>query len=360
MHKHKIKSLSGQRNPRVVKRVAKRKRHFCGAKSFKILCYNMFMNIPITQSKEWQKLQDDLGETSFFEKTPDYQYLAILTSRPTGNYLYLPYGPVYRDKAGFKKALKSLTDLAKKHGAIFIRVEPQDPNFASYAPKNTQKTKDLSPQDTWKLDLAPDKATLLTNFSQGTRTRYNTYAKKGLSVECTRDTANIKYLVDLQNKLFKTKNLNTFGEEYLKAELSQPFAMLYLVRYHSPEGNEIDENMPQDGQVLAASLFFDYQDTRYYMQSAADIEYKKLPATVALLTTAIFDAKEQGIKNFDFWGIAPEGAPDSHPWKGFTKFKQSFGGEPVHYAGTYDIILNPLKYHLYHSFRKINRFIRKH
>ena len=52
------------------------------------------MNIPITQSKAWQTLQEDLGETSFFEKTEDYQYLAILTRRPGGNYLYLPYGPV--------------------------------------------------------------------------------------------------------------------------------------------------------------------------------------------------------------------------------------------------------------------------
>ena len=96
------------------------------------------------------------------------------------------------------------------------------------------------------------------------------------------------------------------------------------------------------------------------MQSAADIDYKKLPATVALLTTALFDAKEQGIKFFDFWGIAPEGAPDSHPWKGFTRFKQSFGGAPVEYAGTYDIILKPIKYHFYQLTRQLNRFIRRH
>ena len=69
--------------------------------------------------------------------------------------------------------------------------------------------------------------------------------------------------------------------------------------------------------------------------------------------------KEQGIKHFDFWGIAPEGAPDDHPWKGFTKFKQSFGGRPVAYAGTYDIIINPFKYHLYQLVRKINQKIRK-
>ena len=318
------------------------------------------MQNPITQSQAWQKFQEDLGETSFLEQGTDYQYLAILKKTPVGNYLYLPYGPIAKDKKAFQTALKSLEALAKKHQAIFIRIEPQNPDFAKYLPANTKKTKNLNPKDTLILDITPDKATILTNFSQGTRTRYNTYAKKGLTVESTKDPAQIKHLVELQNKLFKTKNLNSFSEHYLKTELSQPFATLYLVKYHLPAGQEREENTPKDGQILAASLFFDYQDTRYYMQSAADIDYKKFPATVALLTTALFDAKEQGIKYFDFWGIAPEGAPDSHPWKGFTKFKQSFGGAPVEYAGTYDIILKPIKYHFYQLTRQLNRFIRRH
>lgn len=317
------------------------------------------MNNPITQSKEWQHLQDDLGETSFYEKEKNYQYLAILTKRPGGNYLYLPYGPVATTEQGFKNALESLQKLAKSQSAIFIRVEPISSEMAKFLPSTAKKTKDISPADTWVLDLTPDVPTLLTNFSQGTRTRYNTYAKKGLSVEVTKDPDDIKYLVALQAKLFKQKNLNTFSENYLKAELSQPFASLYLVKYHHPEGKDREEHEPADGQVLAASLFFDHDGTRYYMQSAADTEYKKFPATVALLSKAIFDAKDQGITKFDFWGIAPEGAPDSHPWAGFTKFKQSFGGYPVHYAGTYDIVLNPAKYHLYQATRRLNRLRRR-
>ena len=95
------------------------------------------------------------------------------------------------------------------------------------------------------------------------------------------------------------------------------------------------------------------------MQSAADMDYKRLPATIALLVEAIFDAKENGIKYFDFWGIAPDDAPKSHPWYGFTKFKKSFGGQPVHFAGTYDIVENPAKYHLYQLTRKINRIRRR-
>ena len=317
------------------------------------------MNIPITQSKAWQQLQQDLGETSFFEKTENYQYLAILTKRPGGNYLYLPYGPVASTEKGFQKALAALQGLAREQGAVFIRIEPVNQEMAKYLPSAAKKTKDLNPADTWVLDLTPDKATILTNFSQGTRTRYNTYTKKGLSVESTKDPAEIRHLVALQNKLFKQKNLSTFSEQYLKTELSQPFATLYLVKYHHPAGKDREEHEPADGQVLAASLFFDYDGTRYYMQSAADTDYKKLPATVALLTTAIFDAKDQGITLFDFWGIAPEDAPDDHPWKGFTKFKQSFGGRPISYAGTYDIIVNPVKYRLYQATRWLNRRLRK-
>ena len=276
-----------------------------------------------------------------------------------GNYLYLPYGPVARTQTAFKEALTSLNDLAKSEKVIFIRIEPQEPDFIRFLPKNTVKSKDLNPKDTWVLDLTPDKNTLLTNFSQGTRTRYNTFAKKGLTVTKTTDPSAIHHLVELQNRLYKAKNLNAFSENYLKTELAQPFSTLYLVKYQKPEGLESSPSLPKDGQVISASLFFDHNDTRYYMQSATDQDYKKLPATVALLTTAIFDAKEQGIKTFDFWGIAPEGSDESHPWYGFTQFKKSFGGHEVHYAGTYDIVLNRSRYRLYGKIRSLGRHLHR-
>lgn len=314
---------------------------------------------PITQSREWQRLQDDLNQTCFFEKGIDYQYLAILHSTPVGKYLYLPYGPIASDEAGFQAAIDSLMRLAKKQHAVFVRVEPQNTDFSQFLPTSSVKVKDISPADTWVLDLTADKEQIIRNFSQGTRTRFHNYMKKGLTVETTCDTEQIYHLVELQNRLFNKKHLTAYDESYLKAELRQPFSTLYLVHYNqendTTRGDSATDShaTPSDGQVLAASLFFDYGGTRYYMQSAADQDYKKLPATVALLTSAIFDAKEQGIKRFDFWGIAPDGAPASHPWHGFTEFKKSFGGEARHYAGTYDIILQPLRYRLYQFLRSI-------
>lgn len=345
------------------------------------------MKIPITQSAEWQKLQTALGEKYHFKshfepqtnsnKKPDlskskgYQYLAIRMHTPVGNYLYCPYGPYATDEQSFHDAIKDLQALGREEGDIFIRIEPKNPSFATHLPKNAKKSKDLSPKDTWLLDLTPDQSQILTNFSQGTRTRYNTYRKKGLVVERTTDPSAITHLVSLQNKLYKTKHLNSFSERYLRTELEQPFASLYLVKYDKSQdqtrqqpqphakANNTPTLYPKDGQILAASLFFDHSGTRYYMQSAADTDFKRLPATVALLTSAIFDAKEQGITTFDFWGIAPDGADKDHPWYGFTEFKKSFGGYPEHYAGTYDLVLKPAKYKLYHSTRHLGRTLHR-
>lgn len=388
---------------------------------------------PLLQSKDWQKLQDDLGETTFFEEASKYKFLAIKKKIPFGYYLYLPYGP-YLDPSATsedaKACFEKLISLAKKESAIFIRIEPQkftnnSPiqmdnlsenqkklNVAQYFNLNQKllkKTKDLNPAETWCLDLTSSVPEILTNFSQGTRTRHNNYKKKGLTVEVTKNPEDIKYLVSLQHKLAKERHIASFSEQYLKTELSQPFASLYLVRYQTPSTtlptsaknaqvknspkkadiasststklektniasstsakNALVETpskdikstkpAPKDGEIIAASLFFDYQGTRFYMQSAANLDFKHLPATVALLSHAIFTAKEDGLKTLDFWGIAPENADASHPWYGFTEFKKSFGGYEKIYAGTFDYLIDPKKYHLYSLLRKINRIKRK-
>ena len=331
------------------------------------------MQIPLQQSKKWQKLQNDLGETTFFEEENDYTILAIEKQTKFGKYLYLPYGPALHpaDQSNLKNAAessyKALEALARQKNITFIRIEPQDPKTAEFWDNlpNTKKSKDLSPKETWVLDLTPEKSAIISGFSQGTRTRFNQFAKKGLSVTTSKNPSDINYLVKLQQKLARHKNFGIFSEKYLKTELEQDFSTLYLVHFNpknaeNPPSKEPNPLFAVPGdKIIAASLFFDYEDTRFYMQSAADLDYKKLPGTVALLTTAIFDAKEKGLKKFDFWGIAPENAEKSHPWAGFTAFKKSFGGYEVDYCGTYDLVFKPVNYKLYRLARQGNRFLRK-
>ena len=333
------------------------------------------MGIPLQQTKLWHSFLTDLGETSFFHTETAFTYLAILKKTPFGDYLYCPYGPYSDTESGFKRALEALKTLAKSKSAIFIRIEPQTPQIASKAliNANAKKVLDLVPSHTMLLDLSPSEDQLIANFSQTTRNRFNTSKKRGITVTTSKNESDLAHLIKFQAGVARSRHFHAFSPKYLKTELAQPFATLYLAHFSAPTQNNTSPNSqnrtqvssisepPQDSEVVGASLFFDHADTRFYMQSGTDLDpkYKNLSANVSILGTAILDAKRKGLKFFDFWGIAPENAPKNHPWIGFTKFKKTFGGFPVAYCGTHDIILNPIKYHLYQSARKLNRLARK-
>lgn len=311
----------------------------------------MEMNIPITQSAAWQKLQDDLGEKSFLKSTDGYHYLAILKHTPAGNYLYCPYGPCYNNQKGWKAALESLKEIAREHQAIFIRIEPQDPEFKKYAPKNAKKSHDLNPKETWLLDLTGNDEELRQKLPSRLIRYHKNAEKKGIIITASHNPDDIHYLLTLQRNLAKEKGISTFSEQYLKTELKQPFATLYLVKYREETAAEPTET------IIAAGLVFDDDITRYNLQGAQSDQGRKLHATGVLTIQLILDAKNSGKQIFDFWGIAPEGAPDTHPWAGFTNFKKTFNGYEQDYAGTYDIILSPTKYKLYQSLRKLGRYL---
>ena len=307
------------------------------------------MNIPLTQTKDWQKLQDDLGNRSFFLREKGYQFLAILNHTRVGNYLYLPYGPVTSSREGFDAAIAKLQSLATEHDAIFIRIEPQNTEI-DISKYNTIKSKDLNPKETWVLDLDHDLAKLTEKLPSRLLRYYKGAEKKGITITKSHEPSDIRYLVDLQRSLAKDKGINTFSEHYLKTELSQSFATLYLVNY---QGEEM-----KSPEVIAAGLVFDDDKTRYNLQGAQNDIGRKLHATGILTIELILDAHKKGLKLFDFWGIAPEDAPSDHPWKGFTDFKKTFAGREVGYLGTYDIVIKPAKYKIYQFFRKLNRLIR--
>lgn len=311
------------------------------------------MIIPITQSKEWAKLQEDLGEKSLFKTEKGYQFLTIIKETPMGNYLYCPYGPIAEDESSFNNALNALTEIAREQNALFIRIEPFEAHEIKYLPKNTHKTKDLNPKETWLLDLTGNEEELKKKLPSRLLRYYKSASKNGIAIEESHEPADIHYLLDLQKALADKKGINTFSEKYLQTELKQPFATLYLVK-HS------DINNPKaEPEVIAAGLVFDDKTTRYNLQGAQNDIGRKLHATGILTIQLILDAHKKGLKTFDFWGIAPEGASKSHPWAGFTNFKKTFAGYEQNHAGTYDIILKPARYKLYQLFRSLNRIIRK-
>jgi lipid II:glycine glycyltransferase (peptidoglycan interpeptide bridge formation enzyme) len=108
---------------------------------------------------------------------------------------------------------------------------------------------------------------------------------------------------------------------------------------------------------IAVAFVFDSKDTRTYAHAAADDTYRKLNAGTAIVGQMILDAKTAGLQFVDLYGIADSDDPH-HPWAGFTKFKKSFGGEPITYPGAWDLPLRPLQYWTYRVYQSLRKKLR--
>ena len=301
------------------------------------------------QSSAWAEFEKLEGREVFERQGEGFSYLAVKYQTPLGDYLYCPYGPVLEKKSelemALKRALDSLVELAKAEKGFFVRVEPT----VAIKPEELQKmglkkSHDLDPAHTWILDLTKSQDDILSGMEKRKLRHWRTYKNKGITLRKTQDPEEIKILTGFLEKLGERDKFNPQNEAHLKKQLQAGFATLYVAEL--------------EGAPIAAALIYDYDGVRYYAHAATDEEHRKLMAGTIILIQMILDAKEAGMKVFDFWGITTSEDP-KHPWYGFTQYKKSFGGEQVDYAGTWDLPVKRLKYELYGVIRKVNRRLRK-
>lgn len=322
------------------------------------------------QTKAWQQYETLEGHPTFFEETDDFSYLAVKHTTKLGSYLSVPYGPAlntgtaqeYPDQPSPKtittaekslqKALESLRSLAKAESCFFIRLEPTAPlNAEIMAHHACVKSTDIDPAHTWLLRLDDKSEEDLLKGMESRKVRYwRNAAKKGITLRQTQNPEEITILTNFLKTLGEKDNFNPQTTSHLKNQLKTGFATLYIAELQT---ESTPEKIP-----IAAALIYDSPDTRFYMHAATDFEHRNLMAGTIILIQMILDAKTQGKKYYDFWGITTS-EDKNHPWYGFTQYKKSFGGFPRTYTGTYDLPLNKTKYNLYKKLRKVNRTLRK-
>lgn len=302
------------------------------------------------QSEAWKAFQKSLGRKTFRDQGDGWSYLAILEKGSGNTRLYVPYGPEVKDEKYLKAAIASLKDRAKAESATFLRIEPVSPVEPStlrswgFKPVSYQQ---LNPRRTQVIDLTPSSDEILSQMSQNSRNLTRNYANKGITIKSSVDPKDTTILTDLMKGVANRNRITPHSSSYFKKQTEVLFPLGAATLYYASF-----ENNP-----IAAALVYDSETTRYYAHAATDDNFRKLSAGTALLGQMILDAKEKGLTSFDLYGIAPEDQPD-HPWAGFTKFKQSFGGQPVDFAGAWDLPLKPLAYWLYRTYQTLRRIVR--
>lgn len=302
------------------------------------------------QSWAWGKFQKAAGKKILFLKENSWQSLIIINPLRFGKtYFYAPYGPVWdkkenNEKIIFENFLNKLTSIAKEYNSIFIKVEPKisDEKIAAFLHdlgfKKAEKS--IQPEDSLVVDISRRENDIRESFEKRCRNEIKLAEKKNVSLYSDSTDMGIKNFLELLEKTAKRDSFRTHPLAYYQK----------LIKTLKSAG-QIDLFFARIGQeIISACIIVYFGQTASYIHAASDGPYR---AANALVWTAIREAKKKNYKYFDLYGVAPQSASKSHPWRGLTKFKESFGGTRTHYIGAFDYIISNFWYNLYKLGKKL-------
>lgn len=295
------------------------------------------------QGPDWANVQRALGRTVHEQSGEGWRFLAVEETNAAGKVLYAPYGPLAESLAAFDAALAALTALARRCGAMAVRLEPVSAGFATADAGTVLRSRglrpapaNLQPELSWIVDLDGDFKDVLADMKPVNRNLYRNIHKKGVTFRSSHDPAEISVLLEFLHMTAARNGFKPQSDDYLTE----------VARTLMPAGAATLFIAELEGTPIAAALAYDSADTRTYAHAALDDTHRKLSAGIPLLVTLMADAKDKGLAHVDLWGVAPADQPD-HKWAGFTAFKKSFGGREIAYPGTWDLPVNKLRYSAY-------------
>ena len=173
------------------------------------------------------------------------------------------------------------------------------------------------PTKTILIDIQGNEQDIFHSFSEAKRRAVRRALKNNLQI-CK--SANIHDLIAIKNKSAGFLGcITTFGIKKLWPIFAPDHAAIILA--YTPAKELI-------GGVLL--LFWDR--VAYYWIAGATKKGKKLFAPTLLVWEAIKLSKKHRCTQFDFVGVWDERIPKQYDsWKGFTKFKEGFGGTTLYY-----------------------------
>jgi lipid II:glycine glycyltransferase (peptidoglycan interpeptide bridge formation enzyme) len=317
------------------------------------------------QSEAWARFQQSLGERVTRRVGEDWSFLGVEETQVFGPFhtkrLYAPYGPSFSGPEALQPALEQFELNARQMGDVFVRVEPMgtSPEVEKDACEKLEslgyhRVSHLLPEDTWRINVTVGRDALLKGMDKSNRKRYRQAAGKGIEIRTSTNPEDIPLLTKLMSDVEERDGITLRDTDYLKKEAASLFptgnGRLYLAVLHE---RDADGNPTGEERVIAANFVFLDDDCCYLIHNGADSNYFKTGANVAMQVQIVLDAAEEGRTWCDFHGMAPEGAGPEHPWYGFTKFKQSFGGEARHYLGTWEKPIKQAHYAVYDLARKV-------
>ncbi len=260
-----------------------------------------------------------------------------------------------KSKIPESQVLDFLKEVAKKHKAIFIKLEPNvtKDGFEAKRVKKllsnkniTQSAQTIFATQTFLIDLTKSEEELLSKMHPKTRYNIRVAKKNGVKVEEATDAKSFEVFIKLQKETAARQKFFVHPGSYYRKmwQTLKPegFAHLLLAKY--------------EGKILVAWVLFRFGETLYYPYGGSQELHKNVMASNLLAWEAMRLGKKLGCEVFDFWGALGENPNPSDPWYGFHRFKVGYGGKLVEFVGTFDLIINKPLYYFFTLADKLRWF----
>lgn len=309
------------------------------------------------QTYEWGELKRGTGWVPLRllvtrENTPIAAISLLKRAIPFFNrsILYAPRGPVLGrecDEAGEEFFWREVKRLGRRHGAIFIKIDPDIPVEDKPARERLEKFGfrpggeeagfgGVQPRYVFRLDLTPSEEELLAGMASKTRYNLRLAIRKGVMVRAAENREDLAVFYNIlqetaERDRFLVRNFGYF-ERMWELFAERGGARLFLAEYR--------------GEVIAGAIAFHCGDVVWYLYGASSNRYRNVMPNNLLQWTMIRWAKSLGCRLYDFRGVPPTDDPNN-PLSGLYRFKKGFGARFTEFIGEYDLVLSPFWYFLW-------------
>jgi peptidoglycan pentaglycine glycine transferase (the first glycine) len=279
-------------------------------------------------------------------------YRWLPANRPWGRLFsiaYVPKGPVvdWRDSTRVHQVLAAITDSARRHRAVFVRIEPhlaegELPDVAATlsAAGFLQTAQAIQPRRTILVDIGGSEDDILMAMKQKTRYNIRLASRKEVVVRQGK-SADLDAFNHLMTVTSERSDFGVHSAAYYET----------VYRLFAPTGRLALLMAEYHDRPLAALMAFALDGTAWYFYGASsDDERQRMPAYL-LQWEAIRWARAKGCTEYDLWGVPDEDEETleadltsrSDGLWGVYRFKRGFGGRLVRWVGAFDrVLMTPL------------------
>ncbi|MFH0749994.1 MAG: peptidoglycan bridge formation glycyltransferase FemA/FemB family protein [Candidatus Gottesmanbacteria bacterium] len=222
--------------------------------------------------------------------------------------------------------LPKLIPLLRSHHVKSLSVEPrsdENPEQFSFYIKSLSKffpiiSSPFLPTKTIFIDVSKSEKDMFSTFTSAKRRAVRRAEKNGITITSSNDITDLTGIKNKSAGMFG--GITTYGID-----------KLWNIFYPKKKAHILLAKK-QNGSVVAGVLLLLWEKRCHYWIAGATKEGKKLFAPTLLVWEALQFAHKQKCQDFDFVGVWDERTPKQYTaWKGFTKFKEGFGGITLYY-----------------------------